>query len=67
MVGGSPVKHDESERIVVDALLDIPAVFKSDDVRLAVRVYTDLPVSQEGPSDIRVSLLFSASLDKLFN
>lgn len=57
---------DEAERIIVDARMDIPQVFESEDVRLHARLFADLPASGDGPSDIRISLLLTVNLGAFF-
>lgn len=57
---------NESGRLVVDARMDIPQVFESEDVRLHARLFADLPASGKGPSDIRVSLLLTVNLGAFF-
>jgi hypothetical protein len=57
---------NETDRIVVDARMDVPQVFESEDVRLHARVFADLPASGNGPSDVRISLLLTVNLGAFF-
>ena len=56
---------DESDRIVLDAQLDVPGIFSTKTVRLFGRVFADVPTSGSGPSDIRISLLLNVDLGVL--
>ncbi len=57
---------DETDRLIVDARMDVPQVFESEDVRIHARVFADIPASGNGPSDIRISLLLTVNLGAFF-
>jgi hypothetical protein len=57
---------NETDRFVVEARMDVPQVFASEDVRLHARIFADLPASGDGPSDIRISLLLTVNLGAIF-
>jgi len=56
---------NEKNRFIVDGRMDLPGILNSDQVRIHARVFADLPLSGKGPSDIRLSLLLTFSIDKL--
>ena len=60
------VNVNEVNRILVDGRLDLPGVFKSEEVRLHARLFADLPSSGLGPSDIRISILLTVDIGSLF-
>lgn len=56
---------DEKRRIVIDGRLDLPGVFKSEEVRLLARLFADLPASGNGPGDLRISILLTVDIGTL--
>lgn len=59
------VKREEKERLVFDWRLIIPAFRALDNADLALRLYADIPASGDGPSDLRVSALFTFKLSNI--
>ena len=54
---GNPVTSRESDRYIFDGRLNFPNTFSTSAVQFSLRLFSDLPRSGNGPSDIRVSIL----------
>ena len=57
---------DETSRVIVDARMDVPGLFQSENVRMHARIFADVPASGDGPSDVRISLLLTVNLGAFF-
>jgi len=56
---------NQPNRIVLDARLDTPGIFKSEKVKLSFQLFVDAPTASHGPADVRFSVLISTDLQKL--
>jgi hypothetical protein len=56
---------NQPNRIVLDARIDSPGVFKSKSVKFSFQIFADAPMASHGPADVRFSLLISTDIQAL--
>jgi hypothetical protein len=56
---------NQPNRVVLDARLDSPGVFKSKSVKFSFQIFADAPMASHGPADVRFSLLISTDIQSL--